>query len=155
MGLFVGGLGVGAGENLTGVAVGGLAVGAGEDLTGIAAALGGVGAGGTIRGVALGGLGVGAPAVEGAMLAGVAAGGTEVQGVSIAPAYFGIFDDGHLRGVSVSAVNNISSGAQHGLTIGIVNIADRLNGVQLGLLNIARNNPRGLRVLPVANMHFE
>jgi hypothetical protein len=60
-----------------------------------------------------------------------------------------ITDDGSFRGVSVSAFHDIR-GRQHGLTIGIVNIADELHGVQLGLINIARNKA-SFRVLPLFN----
>jgi hypothetical protein len=51
--------------------------------------------------------------------------------------------------VGVSAFHDIR-GRQHGLTIGIVNIADELHGVQLGLINIARNKA-SFRVLPLFN----
>jgi hypothetical protein len=46
---------------------------------------------------------------------------------------------------------NYIQGRQHGLTIGIVNYARELRGVQLGLLNIAKGNPRGRQVLPLVN----
>ena len=35
-----------------------------------------------------------------------------------------------------------------------MNYAEELQGVQIGLINIARNNPRGAKVLPIANAHF-
>ena len=54
-----------------------------------------------------------------------------------------------MRGASVSAYNRIQ-GRQHGLTIGIVNIADELHGVQFGLINIAKNKAR-FRVMPIIN----
>ena len=44
-------------------------------------------------------------------------------------------------------------GVQRGLAIGIVNFAEELHGAQIGLINIARNNPSGRRVLPVINWH--
>ena len=40
-----------------------------------------------------------------------------------------------------------------GLAIGIVNFAEELHGAQIGLMNIARNNPSGRQVLPVINWH--
>ena len=43
---------------------------------------------------------------------------------------------------------------QRGLSIGVVNYARRLHGVQLGLVNYARNNPPGLRLLPVLNVNL-
>ena len=39
-----------------------------------------------------------------------------------------------------------------GLTIGIVNIAQELHDLQLGLVNIARNKS-SFSVLPIANFH--
>ena len=44
-------------------------------------------------------------------------------------------------------------GAQRGLAIGIVNFAEELHGAQVGLVNIAMNNPRATRVLPILNVH--
>ena len=81
-------------------------------------------------------------------------GGKEVQGVVVAPAYFHLAAGGRLEGVSVSAFNRVL-GEQRGLAIGLLNYASRLHGVQIGLVNWADNNPAGLKVLPVANAHFE
>ena len=167
-GLAVGGLGVGAGEDIKGIAAGGLGVGAGESLTGIALALVGVGAGEDMTGIAAGGVGLGAGEhMKGLFAAGVGIGATAITGVAVgaavgserytglavAPAYFRITDTGGLRGVSVSAFNQIK-GTQQGLTIGLFNFARVLNGVQLGVLNYAGNNPRGLRLLPGLNVNL-
>jgi hypothetical protein len=57
---------------------------------------------------------------------------------------------GSARGATIAAVNRIR-GHQSGLAIGIVNYAWSLNGVQVGAVNIVRDNPRGRRVLPVVN----
>jgi hypothetical protein len=59
-----------------------------------------------------------------------------------------------MTGLSVSAFNRIR-GEQRGLAIGIVNYAESLHGMQIGLLNWAENNPSGLKILPVANAHFD
>jgi hypothetical protein len=88
------------------------------------------------------------------MLSGVAAGGEDVVGAVVAPAYFRIQETGRFKGASVSAFNYIK-GEQHGLTIGLLNIARHLNGVQFGLINYAKNNPRGLKLLPIVNAHFD
>jgi hypothetical protein len=152
-GIAVGGLGVGAGDGVQGIALGGLGVGAGADVQGLLAAGLAAGAGGTIQGVAIAGLGVGAPRIQGLAMA-LAAGAKEVDGVVIAPAYFHLAEGGRMRGVSVSAFNRVL-GEQRGLAIGLVNYASRLYGVQIGLLNWADNNPAGLKILPVANAHFE
>ena len=41
------------------------------------------------------------------------------------------------------------------MTIGIVNFAQNLNGIQLGLINIARNKSKSFQVLPLINAHFD
>jgi len=56
--------------------------------------------------------------------------------------------------VSISCYNKIH-GVQTGLTIGLFNTADELNGVQIGLINIARNNSGLAKVLPFFNAHFD
>ena len=61
-----------------------------------------------------------------------------------------VIEHGTLRGVAVSPVNYIQ-GTTRGLTIGIVNYTRQLHGVQLGVLNIARDNPTGRRILPFVN----
>jgi hypothetical protein len=43
---------------------------------------------------------------------------------------------------------------QVGLAIGVVNDATELHGVQLGVINIARNNRGWRRVLPLLNLHL-
>ena len=53
-----------------------------------------------------------------------------------------------MHGVSVSAVNAML-GQQRGLTIGIVNYARELDGMQFGLINIARN--ASVKFLPIVN----
>ena len=58
------------------------------------------------------------------------------------------------HGFSVGAVNYYE-GLQVGFTIGILNYAEQLNGVQLGLINIAKNNSSPFKVLPVVNAHFD
>ena len=163
-GLAVGGLGVGAGNNFSGIGLGGLGIGAGNSITGIAASLGGVGAGNDISGVAIAGLGIGAGnhlrwlAVAGlgigaSEITGLAAaagvGGVDIHGLVIAPVYMRVVEEGRLTGVSVSAYNDIR-GAQHGLAIGLINIAEELHGLQVGLINIARNKDT-LPILPLVN----
>src|SRR5712692_2463950 len=152
-GIAIGGLGVGAGDGARGIVVGGLAVGSGRDIQGIVVGGLAVGSGRDIQGVAIAGLGVGAARIQGLAMA-LAAGGQEIQGAVIAPAYFHLAEGGRIEGVSISAFNRVL-GEQRGLAIGLVNYASRLYGVQIGLVNWADNNPTGLKVLPVANAHFE
>ncbi len=73
-----------------------------------------------------------------------------VTGVVIAPILFRTEYGGQFTGVSVSAVNAVR-GAQKGISIGIVNYAERLFGLQLGVVNVVRDNPAPFRVLPIVN----
>ena len=148
-GIVVAGMGAGAGRDFVGVAVSGIGTGAGRDMTGISLSGIGTGAGGTLKGLHMAGVGVGATTVRGVMLSGLAAGGHDVKALVFAPAYFTIEDDGIQRGLSVSAFNRIR-GEQAGFTIGIVNWARSLSGVQIGLLNYA-GNKRGMKWMPFVN----
>jgi hypothetical protein len=153
-GIGIGGLGLGSGADARGVMIGGLGVGAAGTLSGVAIGGIGVGAGEEIRGIAIGGVGVGAPRVTGIAI-GLMAGGRDINALVIAPAHFKAVEsseglsDATMRGVAVSAYNRVV-GRQDGLTIGIVNIADELHGVQFGLINIAKNKAR-FRVMPIVN----
>ena len=157
-GLNIGGLAVGAGSKLHGINIGGLAAGAGESVIGLNVSLLAVGSGGTLAGITVAGLAAGAPTVKGLTIA-LAAGGEQVKGITIAPAYFRITNEGYsdktptMTGVSISAFNHIQ-GEQKGLTIGIFNYAYKVRGLQLGLLNYNRSNPKGLRWLPILNAGF-
>jgi hypothetical protein len=62
-------------------------------------------------------------------------------------------DNGVMNGLAVSAFNFIK-GTQRGVAIGIVNYAYRLRGLQIGLINIVRDNPAGRNVLPIINWNF-
>lgn len=119
-------------------------------MTGIFVGGAGVGSGGTLKYLSIAGLGVGAPRVQGIAIGGIGVGGEELHGVMIAGATVRVVDEGVLRGVAVSSVNFIQ-GSTRGLTIGLVNYTHRLHGVQLGVINIARDNPSGRRVLPLIN----
>ena len=114
---------------MTGLAIGGVGVGSGGDLSGVGIAGVGVGAGGTILGLAIGGIGVGAPTIRGVAISAIGVGGQHVRGVAIAGAWMQIARDGEIRGMSVSAFNQVK-GSQRGLAIGIVNYANELHGVQ-------------------------
>jgi hypothetical protein len=150
-GVVIGGVGAGASGDVRGIVIGGVGVGAGEDVTGIAVGGVGVGAGGELKGLAIGGVGVGAPRIRGVVLTGVGAGAEDARGFVLAPAYFEIEEGGVMEGVSVSAWNRIR-GRQHGVAIGLLNVADELHGLQLGLINIARNKD-SFSVLPLVNYH--
>ena len=152
-GITVGLLGAGAGEDMVGLNVGGLGVGAGGTLAGINIGGLGLGAGGEVKGFSLGGLFVGGPGISGIQAA-LLIGGEQVQGISIAPAYFRVEgQEGYMRGLSVSAFNHIQ-GEVFGVSIGIFNWAYAVRGLQLGILNHVKSNPKGLRWLPVFNTSF-
>lgn len=148
-GIVIAGMGAGAGRDFVGVAVSGIGTGAGRDFTGISMSGIGTGAGGTLKGLHMAGLAVGATTVRGIMLAGFAAGGHDVKALVIAPGYFTIKDDGIQQGLSIAAFNRIQ-GEQAGFTIGIVNWARTLSGVQIGLLNYAGNKDR-MKWMPLVN----
>ena len=145
----IGGIGVGAGGNATGLLIGGIGAGVGGDLTGIAIGGVGVGAGGTARGLLLGGVGVGAPEIVGVAIGGLVEGDV-VQGLILAPLRFRTTRGGEITGAAASIFNHVR-GDVHGLTVGLVNYAWSVEGFQLGVINVIRDNPRGRRVLPVVN----
>ena len=152
-GINIGGFGAGAGKNMAGLNIGLFGIGAGENLTGINIGGLGAGAGEELRGLTICGLGAGSPKIKGVTFAGLCVGGVNVRWIALAIGTVQIKNDGHLIGFAASGFNYIK-GTQHGLSIGIVNYAFRLKGVQLGLINIVRENPKGLRILPIMNANF-
>lgn len=157
-GITIGGLGAGAGEDISGLMFGGLGAGAGESVKGIAIGGLGVGAGKDLTGVAIAGIGAGSPKVRALVIA-PAAGGNDIAGLFIVPIYLQAGnkdsneEDVKMGGVSIGAVSMIK-GTQKGITIGVFNYARKQRGFQLGLLNYVKDNPKGLRLLPVFNAHF-
>ncbi len=151
-GIVAGGLGVGAGRDLIGLGVAPIGIGAGTDITGLTVTGLGAGAGERLRGLHVAGVGVAAPRIRGLMVA-AAVGGEDIAGGMVAPAYFRIERNGRFTGAAISAFNHIR-GTQRGLTIGLVNYTRVLQGVQLGVLNYAGNNPWPFRVLPGLNVHL-
>ena len=152
-GLLVGGLGGGVGGDFTGIGIGGLGIGAGGDITGLV--IGGLGAGfgGTLRGVGIGGLGIGGSRIRGLAIGGLGVGGMDVEGGVISPIMFRVEREGRFQGVAVAGYSQIK-GRQEGWTIGVVNYAHDLRGAQIGLINIAKSNPKATRVLPIFNKNF-
>ncbi|MFZ0391218.1 MAG: hypothetical protein WAN36_12245 [Calditrichia bacterium] len=165
-GILFGGLGAGCSGNLNGVALGGLGVGASGNFNGLGAGLVGVGAGGNMTGLFIGGVGVGAKG----LMRGVFSGGLGIRsengeglflsllqnkmqvfkGMTIAAGMNDILPDGRFSGFAAGAFNRVR-GRQTGISIGILNIARELKGLQIGLINYAGDNPPGLKVLPVVN----
>lgn len=160
---------IGAGNSIKGINMGGIVLGAGNDITGLNLSPGIVGAGNSVRGVNVGGillasgnhvhgLNLSALAVVSPRITGFTAAlnvaGKQTRGFVVAPAFNRIEKDGHFSGVSISAYNRIT-GSQEGLTIGILNYTRHLRGAQIGLLNIASQNPKGRKALPVFNWNFK
>jgi len=65
-----------------------------------------------------------------------------------------VSDKGTFGGLSFAGCNWIK-GKQSGLTVGLFNYSWLLDGVQIGLINYARNNPKFMRWLPFINWHFD
>jgi len=73
-----------------------------------------------------------------------------IRGIALA----GYSVDTHeMDGVAVSAYNRVR-GLQRGLAIGIYNSAYELHGVQIGVLNRAKNNKAPFKILPLVNVHL-
>ena len=135
--------------HIKGLAAGVLGVGARDKIEGIDIGGVGVGGGGDVVGLSIGGVGVGAQRLEGIILSGIGAGAETARAGVLAPFYFKIEKGGEFTGGSISAYNRIL-GRQHGLTIGLINYARALDGVQLGLINIL-DRPTGRRVTVLVN----
>lgn len=151
-GLQVGGLGVAAGHHLGGITLAPLGAYAGGTVTGLTLTGGILRASYRVRGIQAAGLGSVTRHAQGLTMSPVVI-ATSGTGLIVAPAYSHGGRTGHLIGASVSAFNHIR-GDQRGLTVGVLNIARRLHGVQIGLVNYAGNNPRFLRLLPGINVHL-
>lgn len=172
-GISIGGLGVGAGENISGISASLVGIGAGGKIKGVTIAGMGMGAGEQIQGIAVAGVGMGSEKINALAIAPFM-GAVSMKGFIIAPFYMQTgysskhqrmsnsemgdstvveLHEGIFRGVAVSAYNNIK-GDQLGVTIGIINRTHTIRGVQFGLINIVKENPRGLRVLPLFNTRF-
>ena len=83
----------------------------------------------------------------------MAAGGVDIKGVTAALGVVIIEEDGQHTGFNLSAFNYIKR-TQAGFSIGIVNYAHTLKGLQIGLVNYVRDNPKYLKVLPIINANF-
>lgn len=152
-GINIAGIAVGAGGSITGINLAGIAVGAGEGIKGLNVVGIAIGSGSEVTGINLSALAVAAPSVKGWSTA-LVIGGEKIQGIAIAPAYLRIEgNEGYMKGFSFSAFNHIK-GTTNGLTIGIFNYTWDIAGIQLGILNYVKNNPRGLKILPLFNTRF-
>jgi len=137
--------------NINGVSFSGLItqcdVFSGVLLSGIA----GAGTGG-INGLAIGGVTVSSDRsdINGiAATAGVLYCGRDFNGLGVSGIYL---RSETFRGVSLAGYS--SSYKMFGLSIALFNHTRELHGMQIGLLNYAGNNRKGLRYLPLVNMHL-
>ncbi len=152
-GITFGGLGAGVGEEMIGINIGGLGLGAGKRLTGINISGFGAGAGQKLSGLTICGFAAGSKEVQGVTVGGFAVGGEYIKGIHLAGGMVHVTTGGQMVGFAASPFNYFK-GSQNGLAIGIVNYAYHVTGVQIGLVNIVRDNPRHLRVLPIFNTSF-
>lgn len=172
-GIQLGGLALVTGGSASGIQAGGLAAVAGDAFRGIQAGGLGVIAGCRIRGVQASAGAVEIrrdlaearrsvpalekleaddcrnPEVQGVSLAGVRVRTSEARGLTAAG---GWIDADRVRGLSVAGYQR--AGLQAGLAVALVNWADELRGVQVGLLNRAGNNRAPFRVLPLVNANL-
>ena len=149
-GVSVSGLATVSGQDMRGINVAGLALVSGQDLRWLNIGGLAVVGGGRIDGVSLSVGGVESGAVRGLALGGYRVKAREAEGLMTSALYT---RTRYLTGVAVAPYNRVRA-LQVGLTIGVVNDATELHGVQVGVVNIARNNRGWKRVLPVLNLHL-
>ena len=166
-GIGIGGLGVGCDGNANGLLIGGLGSGIDGNMNGILFSGLGAGVDGKMNGIALTGLGIGIDDdMRGLLFAGLG-GGVDGSFTGLAFAGLGLgfeevrngltFSLGKIEAKKFQGLNACSYFKTENLTgisIAIFNRVKELHGLELGLINYAGNNPRGLRVLPLVNMHF-
>jgi hypothetical protein len=150
-GLTIAGLGAAMGGHVNGITLAGLGVGVRQSANGLTIAGLGVGAGERLNGISAGGIAVTAPRIDKAAVATFVRGG-DVNGLVVAPLVFSARKrdgDASATGFFVSTAS-IVAGHQSGVSIGVLNYARSLKGVQLGVLNIV-DDGRGPRILPIVN----
>jgi len=134
-GFSLGGLAVVGQEDISGISVGGVAVVGEKSISGITGTLGQIETKGSVSGLNVAGYKIDARTVKGANITAI---WTETENIG----YF-----------TVGAYNRTYD-TQTGLTIGLLNHAHNLAGIQIGLMNIVETNPEGLRYLPILNVKF-
>ena len=152
-GVNVAGLGIVAEGGALGVNLAGLGVVSEGRVAGINLAGLGVVSGRSISGVSVAGLGlVTEERLRGASVAGLGSvAGRSIDGVAAALVKL---DTRDLNGVGIAAWNRVR-GRQRGLTVGLFNHVEQLQGVSLGLLNYAGNNHGLARWTPILNLHLD
>jgi hypothetical protein len=137
---------------IRGVHIGGLAVFGESSVTGLS--VGGIDviSDGPIRWLQAGGLAVASEtSISGLTLSGFRVHAPRVEGVAGSLLWLDTTD---FTGIGIAGYNGIR-GTQKGITIGLLNRAAILKGLQIGLLNIAGNNQFPFRILPVLNLNLK
>jgi hypothetical protein len=106
----------------------------------------------SLRGIGAAGLWLLAPKARGVVVSSLVS-SDDMTGLVLAPLLLDVPAHGQMRGVAISGINDIQ-GTQHGIALGVLNHAAQLHGVQIGLWNVADNNPRAFRRLPLVNVHL-
>jgi hypothetical protein len=153
VGVTVGGLGIVVEGGALGINLAGLGAVSEGPVAGINLAGLGVVSERSVSGVSLAGLGlVTEERLRGVSVAGLGAvAGRSIDGLAAALAKL---DTRDLNGVGVAAWNRVR-GRQRGLTVGLFNQVEQLQGVSLGLLNYAGNNHGLARWTPILNLHLD
>jgi hypothetical protein len=151
-GFQAGGLAAVTAGGLTGINLAGLAVVAEDRITGLSIGGLAVVSQGPIRWLQAGGLAV----VSEESVAGLTLAGYRIQTPKLNGAAFALvtMTPTDLTGIGIGGYNDVR-GVQKGITIGLLNRARELHGVQIGLFNCAENNPPFFRYLPVLNLHLK
>lgn len=87
--------------------------------------------------------------VEGFTICGISNRSNSVRGVNLA----GVTRTREMAGLT-AGVGNIVSDHQVGISLGLVNYATKIFGVQIGLINYIKENPKWFKLLPLINFNF-
>lgn len=148
-GISFGGIGLGSG-NLNGICVSGIFL-QGGDVNGLSFSGLLSYAENTFNGLSLAGIAVATKGKINGFTAGIAGIYCEktISGIAVTPGYV---KSNTIKGLSLSGYANINQ--VHGLSIALFNNAKELHGLQIGILNYAGNNRKGLKLLPLLNLHL-
>jgi len=153
-GLSLGGVFIGSGGNINGLSLSGLVIAADGDnskISGISISGLGLGAAKSVNGLAIGGIMVN----SGGNINGLATSlvilncDGNFKGVAVTPGYM---KSGEHKGIVFAGYAKTNQ--MNGLSVALYNRTEELRGIQFGLLNFAGNNPKGLKMLPLVNMHL-
>jgi hypothetical protein len=154
-GLSLGGLLViGAGGNINGLSLSGINTGAeGKEskISGVAISGLSIWAGKAINGLAIGGLGVWTNGDINGIASSLAylSGKQNFSGIG---ATLGYLEADIFKGLVIAGYAKTNQ--MNGLSIALFNRTEELHGIQFGLLNYAGNNRKGLRKVPIVNLHL-